>query len=370
MSSDLATAPTKYPSPTGQVNIVFNQAVTSLRWIEATTEARHIESLFLLVDDARDTHIRQLLSVFPELSDKNRVVRYANLKLDQQFMLNDGGYLGSDIHGLPRPNFGQLFRVETRFIAIGKTSVKFQHRFWTVPKSQAKRDFNSISASEDNVLEDDEEPERVFASAEGSLVFVKWQTDENGRRFFKSTPGVFQDPSLAAPAAVQFLISDPPQPRSEGSVRPANAFRVPLNLRKSDEDQLGHVTNSRYVALLHDVLTYGLRTGYYSTGKGAFRTGADLHVIPQDSTSGVAVPKGSVYFKRANIYELYVGYERELKVKPGVAVWTWIEQDDRLPESFAVVRFEICATDKDGREQIVSLSRAIIREDVEQQQQP
>ncbi|KAF9570957.1 hypothetical protein EC968_001147 [Mortierella alpina] len=364
MATDLSTA--QYPAPTGRVDIVYSQPTSALRWTECTTESRHIESLFLLVDDARDAHIKQLLKVFPQLKDKNRVVRYANVKLDQHYLENASRYPDQWDKNRTRPRFGQLYRVETRFTAIGNTSVKLQHRFFTVPKSQAKRDFNNRDEDDQYaVLEDDEEPERLFASAEGALVFIKWQTDEKGHRFFKPTPGVFQNPALAAPSTVQFLDEKAPAARPEGSSRPANAFRVQIHLRKSDEDELGHVTNSRYSALIHDVLTFGLRSGYYANGVGSSRTATDLSAIPSDkgaSETNVAVPAGSVYYKRGHVYELYVGFERELKVKPEVYVWSWVERS-RIHGEFDVVRFEICSVDAHGKEQVVSLSRAIVRED-------
>ncbi|KAF9405880.1 hypothetical protein BGZ94_003338 [Podila epigama] len=362
MSIDINPHDSPYPAPTSQPITIFSQPTSVIRWIEGTSECRHIEALFLLVDDARDAHIRQLLSVFPQLKDKHRVVRYANVKLDQHYPENRG--TGNRV----RPKFGQHFRVETRFTAIGNTSLKFQHRFITVPQSQAGRNFNNREEDEMyRELQEGDEPERVFASAEGALVFIKWQTDDKGHRFFKPTPGVFQDPSLVTPSFIKFLDASQPLKRPQSSPRPANAFRVQIHLRKSDEDELGHVTNSRYVSLLHDVLTFGLRRGYYSNGTGSCRTSNNLPAICSENmleveSSQIAVPAGSAFFKRANIYELYVGYENELKVKPGVFVWSWVEPE-RIQNEFDVVRFEICATSSQGEEQVVSLSRAIIQED-------
>ncbi|KAF9184741.1 hypothetical protein BGZ51_003168 [Haplosporangium sp. Z 767] len=353
-----------HPDAIGRVDIVFSQPTTRLRWIEGTTECRHIESLFLLVDDARDAHIKQLLAVHPHLKDKSRVVRYANVKLDQHY---------SDLYekSRTRPRFGQLFRVETRFTAIGNTSIKLQHRFLTVPNSQAKRDFNNRDEDDQYaVLEDNDEPERVFASAEGSLVFIKWQKDDKGHRFFRPTPGIFQNRALIAPSVTQFLIESAPEMRPLGSSRPQNAFRVQIHLRKSDEDELGHVTNSRYVSLIHDVMTFGLRTGYYANGFGSAKTAIDLPTIPSEnavisSSTDVAVPAGSIYYKRGTIFELYVGYERELKVKPKVYVWSWVEPR-RIQDEFDVIRFEICSTNDQGKEEVVSLSRAVLRENSRQ----
>ncbi|KAF9105437.1 hypothetical protein BGX27_009627 [Mortierella sp. AM989] len=352
MSMDLTVS--QYPGATRRVDVVFSQPTVSMRWIEGTTESRHIESLFLLVDDARDAHLSQLLESFPHLTNKNRVVRYANVKLDQQSPGNS------------RPRFKQLFRIETRFIAMGNTSVKLHHRFLTVPQSQTKRDFNN--RDEDHLytqLEEDDEPERCFASAEGALVFIKWQKDEKGHRFFKPTPGMFENLDLNAPPAIDFLIQEAPKMRPIGSARPQNSFRVQIHLRKSDEDELGHVTNSRYAGLLHDVLTFGLRTGYYSNGTGASKTEIDLPVIPSRemiTTKDVAVPAGSPFYKRGSVMELYVGYERELKVKPEVYVWSWVEPA-KIDDVYDVIRFEICSTSESGEEQVVSLCRAIIKED-------
>ncbi|KAG0344829.1 hypothetical protein BG004_004131 [Podila humilis] len=365
MAADLSSNNSTYPVPIAQPDIIFNQPTSVIRWIEGTNECRHLESIFLLVDDARDAHLKQLLKVFPQLHDKNRVVRFANVKLDQHYPENQS------TQGQARPQFGQLFRIETRFIAIGNTSIKMQHRFLTVPKSQSSRNFNNRDEDEHyKDLDPSDEPERLFASAEGALVFIKWQKDDKGRRFFKPVPGIFQDPSLAGPSVISFLEPAQPTKRAQGSLRPSNAFRVQIHLRKSDEDQLGHVTNSRYVSLLHDVLTFGLRRGYYSNGSGASRTATPLPVICNDDvasetslpSSQVAVAAGSAYYKRANVFELYVGYEQELKVKPGVFVWSWVEPQ-RIQDEFDVVRFEICATSSVGEEQVVSLSRAIIQED-------
>lgn len=366
MTTDLSSA--QYPEAVGPVHVVYSQPTISLRWNESTTECRHLEAIFLLADDARDAHIRQLMSVFPHLKDRKRVVRYAHVKLDQHYLENFSRFPDSRDKNRTRPRFGQLFRVETRFTFIGKTSVRFHHRFLTVPPSQAKRNFNNRDEdSRYNVLDEDEEPERIFASAEGGIVFIKWQTDEKGHRFFKPTPGIFQDTTLVAPPIVHFLRGSVPENRPIESLRPPNAFRVQIHLRKSDEDELGHVTNSRYVSLLHDVLTFGLRTGYYANGTGSSITATDLSVFPAQSkrlndASDVSVSAGSVFYKRGTIMEFYVGYERELKVKPEVNVWSWVERD-RIQDEFDVVRFEICSVDDEGKEQIVSLCRAVVKED-------
>ena len=219
-------------------------------------------------------------------------------------------------------------------------------------------------------LEEGEEPEWVFASAAGGIVCIKWQTDEKGFRFFRPTPGIFSQgnlfQTLAAPSVVNFLRSEAPERRAIGSARPKNAFRVEIHLRKSDEDELGHVTNSKYVSLIHDVLTFGLRTGYYANGSGIQMTQLDLPVDPEHqmvpASTAIAVPAGSAFYKKGKVFEFYTGYERELKVKPEVHVWSWVEPQ-RIGGEFDVIRFEICATDAQGQEQIVSLCRTIVRDD-------
>ncbi|KAF9360653.1 hypothetical protein BGX26_008330 [Mortierella sp. AD094] len=131
-----------------------------------------------------------------------------------------------------------------------------------------------------------------------------------------------------------------PVARAAGSPRPGNAFKFELHLRKSDEDQLGHVTNSRYGSLVHDVVDYGVLTGYYANSTGPCRTSLPLprksshltlkpgHQNNVIQTSEVAVPVGSQFYKDANVQEVYVGYENELKVKPsGIFAWSWVERD-------------------------------------------
>jgi acyl-CoA thioesterase FadM len=351
MATDISTA--QYPEATGPVHIVFSQPTMPTRWIERTTESRHMESLFLLADDAREIHMTQLVAVFPQFRNHDVVVRYSNFKMDQHYPEDEESIFDHGGRVKSRPRFGQLFRVETRFTAIGNTSARFQHRFVTVPKSQSKRDFNDRGQDElYATLEEDDEPPRVFASAEASIVFIEWQTSDNGSRFFKPTPGSFRHKYLAAPLVVQFLNPQAPAMRPPGTPRPANAFRVEIHLRKSDEDELGHVTNSRYVSLIHDVLTFGLRTGYYANGSGTSMTVTNLPMIASYETNifnaEIAVPAGCTFYKRANVVELFIGYERELKVKPGVFVWSWVESK-KIGDEFDVIRFEVCSTKKGKR---------------------
>lgn len=215
-----------------------------MRTTECTTEARLLESLFLLTDDARDNYLEYLLKTLTLPTSTNTVVRYMSLRMDlydsakqqqQQTTVRSLGrrppwiYLG-----------GQCIRSVTRITSIGRTSCKLQHRYLTVPKSQIHRDFNNRAedAKYQHLVPGDE-PERQIASAEGVVVFILWQKDENGRQFFKSHPGPLQDNSLVLPSFVQMLRQQSPN-RSDpvGSPRPENAFRQEINLRKSDEDEV------------------------------------------------------------------------------------------------------------------------------------
>ncbi|KAF9438767.1 hypothetical protein BGZ76_005073 [Entomortierella beljakovae] len=368
MRTEHTTTQEEFPGAVGPVNVVFSQPTTILRWNEITTECRHLEGLFLQLDDARDGHIVQLCNTFPQFQNMNRVVRNVNVKMDQQYPESGCQFENPRANGKfrARPYFGQLYRVETSITNIGRTSARFQHRLLTVPQSQAKRNFNN--RAEDQLyaeLKEDDEPERCFASAEGSLVFIKWMKDEKGHKYFKPTPGIFTGyDSLAVPSSIKFLKHNAPISRSRDSPRPQNAFKVEIHLRKSDEDELGHVTNSRYAALLHDVLTFGLRKGYYANGAGTSITEADLPKIPSQRSpvpSETAVLAGSRFYKYGNVMELYVGYERELKVKPGVYIWSWVEPE-KTNGLYDCISFEICSVDND-QEKIVSLSRAMIIED-------
>ncbi|KAG0221821.1 hypothetical protein BGX31_009543 [Mortierella sp. GBA43] len=208
-------------------------------------------------------------------------------------------------------------------------------------------------------------PERQFASAEGVVIFILWQQDENGHQFFKPHPGPLQDRTLVAPPFVDLLRRQAPS-RSDavGSPRPENAFRLDILLRRSDEDELGHTTNSRVPALIYEALVYGLNNGYYANGSGPCITSSSLPTCVSKTASGsqtIAVPAGSKFYKSGNIRELYVGYERELKVKPGVYVWSWVERT-RIQGQLDVIQFEVCSEDDQGKEKVLSLCRIIIQE--------
>ncbi|KAF9961642.1 hypothetical protein BGZ72_002733 [Mortierella alpina] len=250
-----------------------------------------------------------------------------------------------------------------------------EHRFFTVPQSQAHRDFNRRGLKGDKQwqLKEGEVPERLFAAAEGTLVFIKWHEDPNGRRYLAPAQGPLQDDALAIPPAIRFLREQAPERRSKDALRPENAFRVLLHLRSSDKDELGHVTNSRYAPLVHDVLTFGLRSGYYANGTGPYRTTSPLPTRtsqdllrfeppPLSSISGskVAVLPGKEFYKSARVLELYIGYENELKVNPeGIYVWSWVEQE-KINGQLDVIRFEICSENPEGKEKLISMCRTII----------
>ncbi|KAF9938264.1 hypothetical protein BGZ67_000350 [Mortierella alpina] len=372
------------PSP---VLVIYSTPPTLFRGMECTTESRLLESLFLLSDNARDKHVIQVLEALPHLKAISNVVRNMRVKIYQ-----DGhGPTSQPKKSTPAPLSPwqqlscppqQYYRVETNICAVGRTSLRMEHRFLTVPPSQADRDFNRRSRDVDAKrwkLEEGEAPERLFAAAEGTLVFIQWHEDpKTGRRYLAPTQGPLQDDALAIPPTIRFLREQAPERRPKDSLRPDNAFRVLLHLRSSDKDELGHVTNSRYAPLVHDVLTFGLRSGYYANGTGPYRTTSPLPVYtsqdllrfepppptPYNSIAGskVAVPAGEKFYKDATVLELFIGYENELKVKPeGVFVWSWVERE-KIDGQLDVIRFEICSAEspEGTKEKLVSLCRTII----------
>ncbi|KFH62784.1 hypothetical protein MVEG_11310 [Podila verticillata NRRL 6337] len=359
------------PSP--PVNIIFSQPTDRLRFIEATTEGSHLEALFLLCDHARDSYFRQLKESIP-IPNHHSVVRSMHVKLDHHWVHNFPKKPDPRNPLRTRPHDGQLYRAETRITHIGTRSLKLQHRFFTVPASQVNRDFNDRSQDALYSQQEGEEPARLFASAEGAIVFIKWQQDPTtGRRFYKPTLGPYHDSSLMTPSVIDFVGGSGPGRRTQDQPRPSNAFRVPILLRQSDKDSLGHVTNSRYASIINDVFVYSLQQGYYANGSGAARTEVGLPVLSagphgseektatHGSQGAIAVPAGAQFYKQAKVHELYVGYEDELKVKPGVVVWSWVERE-RLEGRLDVAQFEICATDEAGVEKVVSQCRAVFLE--------
>ncbi|KAG0325660.1 hypothetical protein BGZ99_000308 [Dissophora globulifera] len=356
--------------------VEYSQPPLAFRPMECTTEARFLESLFLLTDDARDNFTRQLLRALPHLEPVKSVVRFMNLKLD---LYNIGispvtPFSQSARRSVPpwKQLLGKHFRVVTRFTAIGRTSIRMHHRFLTVPRSQIRRDFNNREEdAKYNQLQDGDELERQFASAEGGLVYILWQEDDKGHRFFRPHPSPFQDRELLQrPPVVKLLRQQAPELRPQGSSLPENAFRFSLELRKSDEDELGHVTNSRYTSLVYDVLAYGANAGYYANGSGSFTNSVPLPRYAQQAaidvpgttlSENVAIPVGSRFYKIFNVLEMYVGFENEVKVKPGVYVWSWVEKE-KIAGQLDVIRFEICTKGENGQERVLSLCRAVIRE--------
>ncbi|KAF9581940.1 hypothetical protein BGW38_000865 [Lunasporangiospora selenospora] len=364
---------------TKQPFTVLSESPEKFRWIEVTTECRHIESLFSIVSDARDAQLFKLINV-PQSNSRasTLVTRSVALRLDQ----NDPENFGRTPEGMSkhrtRPLFMDLFRVECRIIRFGRSSILFENLVWSVPKSQQGRDFND--RSQDALYQElapGEEPQRLLASATSSLVWVKTIIDKDGHERFQPAEMPFRDESIVSPSVIQLRCPDPLRLSAPGTPRPPNAFRVPLCLRMSDIDQLGHVTNSRYPSFIHDVLTYGLEQGYYANGFGPLKTTKDLPSISigdegcgnsrtvigsnDPRSAQIAVRSGAQFYRKAKIHELYVGYEQELKVQDGSSVWSWVEKD-RVQGKFDVVRFEICFLNSKGEDEVASISRALIHE--------
>ncbi|KAG0207412.1 DNA-binding protein rif1 [Mortierella sp. GBA30] len=319
------------------VLVVYSSSPTLFRGMENSTESRQLETLFLLTDNARDKHLMQLLEALPHLEAISNVVRHVHVKLCYDNLTSSSQKTHNNGQKVRRPSLpwhllrDQYYRIESNITAMGRTSLKLEHRFWTVPKSQAKRDFNRREQDRTyDKLEEGEEPGKLFAVTEGTLVFIQWHEDEHGRRFLRSTKGPLQekDKFLVVPSTAQFLCERAPERRTKGQHRPDNAFRVVMQLRVSDKDELGHVTNSRYAPLVHDVLTFGLQSGYYANGSGPDKTSSSLPTIASqhllcfgvpktvDPEARIAVPAGKEFYKRANVLEFFVAYENELKVKP------------------------------------------------------
>ncbi|KAF9193227.1 hypothetical protein BGZ49_003311 [Haplosporangium sp. Z 27] len=348
----------------------LSHPVLQFRPWECSTESAHLEALFLFAHNARDLLLHHFKDAF-QIAYFDTVLRFINLKVDQ-YDPKIFPPLINKLSGRTQPPWKHLakqhFRVVTTVIAVGKTSMRMQHRFLTVPKSQLDRDFNN--RDQDAMyqqLKEGDEPERQFACVEDGLVCIKWQTDEKGHRFFKSHPCPIRDLVQVKPPVVQLIRPKGPDRRPAGSPRPANAFKYVVHVRKSDEDQLGHVTNSRYAAILDDIVKYGLSKGYYANGTGPHKTSSPLpriaeHLDNNTLSSEVAVPAGSQFYKEANVREMYVGYEHELKVKiTGVYAWSWVEKD-KVQENLDVVIVEICLQNTDGSEKLISLCRVILGE--------
>ncbi|KAF9275158.1 hypothetical protein BGZ68_010975 [Mortierella alpina] len=394
---------TKADPATAPGIIIYSTPPTVLRGEECATEPLFLESLFLLADNARDKHVLQVVEALPNITPGLNVVRNMHVKVYQDGHGPTPAQPKSTNHrkspGLTAPLLPpwqqlycrqqspsqpyqppQYYRVETNICVVGRTSLRMEHRFLTVPPSQAKRDFNQRGSSEEDAkrwkLEEGEVPERLFAAAEGTLVFIKWHEDpKTGRRYLAPTQGPLQDNALAIPPTIQFLREQTPVRRPKDALRPENAFRVLMHLRNSDKDELGHVTNSRYAPLVHDVLTFGLRSGYYANGTGPYRTTSPLPVCtsqdlvcfdpPLPSSIGaskVAVPAGKEFYKSATVLELFIGYESELKVNPeGIFVWSWVERE-KIDGQLDVIRFEFCSESPEGKEKLISLCRTIIRQ--------
>ncbi|KAF9091347.1 hypothetical protein BGX29_010984 [Mortierella sp. GBA35] len=402
-------------TPTLAPITVYSSKPTPFRFIECSVESRHLEALFLLGNDSGDVFFQQLIARLPNYKRTPDVSRSTNLKIqyntsaDERTMIFAPPSLANPT--APVPLFSALstinktyahplrlqatapwhrlghnyYRTEAQICYIGKTSARLQYRFLTVPRSQIKRDFNDRSQdAQYRHLKPEDEPERQFAISIATLVFIEWgPANEHGHRSFKPAPCPLNDQKLVMNQTTLFYRPQGLSKRAEGSERPDHAFKVDLPLRPSDIDQLGHVTNSRYALLLHDILSHGLRKGYYANGSGPFKTTLALPVhsikeaasnVKTSSTAVANIPVGSKYYKNAEIQEFYVGYENELKVEDTIVVWSWVERErivgnkdggvDRRP--LDVVVFEFCSVDAQGKERIVSLCRTVIREMLEQ----
>ncbi|KAF9926991.1 hypothetical protein FBU30_003600 [Linnemannia zychae] len=347
---------------------VFSSKPTIFRFLECTTESRHLEALFLIGNDSCADFILQQLARIPNHTYSSDVSRSTNLKF--QFHSNNKNVaftppslanpiapvplfsvvspVGKDLTHplrvsavLPWHHLGHHFyRTETQIIHIGKTSMRMQLRYFTVPRSQIGRDFNDRSQdAQYSQLAPDDEPERQFATSVATLAFIDWEgPDEGGHRGLKLAPCPIHDRSLIMKQTAHFFRPETLSRRSNETVRPSHAFLVDLPLRFSDIDELGHVTNSRYPLLVHDVLTHGLGMGYYANGSGTLATPQILpvysravptisHVNIISSDAVANIPAGSKYYKDAEVVEFYVGYENELKIEEKIIVWSWVERE-------------------------------------------
>ncbi|KAF9153423.1 hypothetical protein BG015_003449 [Linnemannia schmuckeri] len=393
-------------SPTLPPITVYSSKPTPFRFIECTIESRHLEALFLIGNDSCDVFLRQLIARLPNHKHTPDVSRSTNLKIQYNSESTNGGTAFAPpslanptalvplfsatspinkkfAHPLraqataPWHRLGHhYYRTETQIVHLGKTSIRLQYRYFTVPRSQIKRDFNDRSQdAQYNQLAPEDEPERQFAISIATLAFVEWgKANEHGHRSIKSAPCPYTDRSLIVEQTAKFHRPNGLAKRAAAGGRPDHAFKVDLPLRPSDIDQLGHVTNSRYALLLHDVLSHGLEKGYYANGSGPLRTPSTPLPIHSGKTLStlsdavVNIPTGSQYYKNAYILEFYVGYENELKIEDTIVVWSWVERERILVDKeqpLDVIVFEFCAVDKQGQERLISLCRTVIRERVQ-----
>ncbi|KAF9904354.1 hypothetical protein EC991_002806 [Linnemannia zychae] len=382
---------------------VYSTKPTAFRFIECTIESRHLEALFLIGNDLCDAYLRRLIARNPNHKHTSDVSRSTNLKIQYHSDDKNGPAFASPSLANPTapvPLFSALspinkklahplralsttpwhriahhyYRAEAQVVHLGNTSMRFQYRYFTVPRSQISRDFNDRSQdAQYSQLAPEDEPERQFATSIATLTFIEWsQPNENGHRSLKLAPCPFQDRSLIVEQTGNYFRPQGLVKRASESVRPDHAFKVDLPLRPSDIDQLGHVTNSRYALLVHDILSYGLEKGYYANGSGPLKTPSALPIYSGKGSSLTSaltnIPAGAKYYKDAEIHELYVGYENELKVEDTIVVWSWVERErivdsnDEARRPMDVVLFEICAVDEQGREKLISLCRTVMRE--------
>jgi hypothetical protein len=215
--------------------------------------------LFLLLHNARDNIIEKIATEL-KIGDINSVLRSMNVRINQHD-LSVFPPLVNPLSGKVQPPWKHLknrhFRVVSRIVHMGNSSIKMQHRLLTVPQSQVHRDFNNREEdAKYQQLQEGDEPERLFASSEDGLVHIKWMEDETGKKHFKSEPCPFRL-AIGEPFS-QFIREKAPALRPKGSARPDNAFRIEIHLRKSDEDQ---VRTPRYLFVLLIIITF-LKVAY------------------------------------------------------------------------------------------------------------
>lgn len=252
---------------------VYSSKPTPFRFIECTIESRHLEALFLIGNDSCDVFLRQLITRLPNHKHTPDVSRSTNLKIQYNSDTNGNGTMFTSPSlanpTAPVPLFSSrspinkkfahplrvqatapwhrlghhYYRTETQIVHLGKTSIRLQYRYFTVPRSQIKRDFNDRSQdAQYSQLAPEDEPERQFATSIATLAFVEWgQPNEHGHRSIKSAPCPYKDRALIVEQTAEFHRPEGLSKRETASSsggRPDHAFKVDLPLRPSDIDQV------------------------------------------------------------------------------------------------------------------------------------
>jgi hypothetical protein len=252
---------------------VYSSKPTPFRFIECTIESRHLEALFLIGNDSCDVFLRQLIARLPDHKHTPDVSRSTNLKIQYNSDTNGNGiaFFPPSLANptAPVPLFSatspinkkfahplraqatapwhrlghHYYRTESQIVHLGKTSIRLQYRYFTVPRSQINRDFNDRSQdAQYSQLEVEDEPERQFATSIATLAFVEWgQRNEHGHRSIKSAPCPYKDRTLVVEQTAKFHRPEGPSKRaatSSSGGRPDHAFKVDLPLRPSDNDEV------------------------------------------------------------------------------------------------------------------------------------